>query len=525
MASLFHLPRAAPISALAMFPGAKAYFYETATTTPKDVYTTSALSVAHAHPVVADAAGVFPEIWLDAGEIYKLTLNTAADVLIYTSDPVSEPREPFYDITDAEIAAGVTPVDYSKLPGHLYRYGTNTTPGTTDMTTALNNCYAACKAAVRVPMIIPAESQRFTSKLTWDGSVDVIGENSEFSILKKDGNFDGIEIDGAGQQSRYQDFFLDAVNDVAGDGIRVLSAAHLTMDRVSVYNQAGHGIELAGVSDTGVAAQYRNISTVNNGGDGFKVGANHFGSYFETIDARGNTGWGFNLITPAAYHVGKHIVCQQNVAGGAQIAGQQNVLELYCESNTGVDIYLTATSVRNLITDLHTDTQGDLEDLGTNNIVLGISSSPGIHTSILSRPKRTTNVAGLDVGVSGGAAGAGANPVQGGRVTISGGDSDGTGDVTGGVVELRGGSPTGTEREGPVVIQQGDGLTVIGAAAPTAVAAVLELISTTRGFVLPRMTTTQKNNIGSPVAGMKVYDTTLNKECIYTTAWETITSS
>ena len=41
--------------------------------------------------------------------------------------------------TAAELAAGVMPTNYAYPPGHLYRYGTNTTPGTTDMTTALQN--------------------------------------------------------------------------------------------------------------------------------------------------------------------------------------------------------------------------------------------------------------------------------------------------------------------------------------------------------------------------------------------------
>jgi hypothetical protein len=54
--------------------------------------------------------------------------------------------------------------------------------------------------------------------------------------------------------------------------------------------------------------------------------------------------------------------------------------------------------------------------------------------------------------------------------------------------------------------------------------AVLEVQSTTMGFLPPRMTTTQKNAITSPAAGLIVYDTTLNKLCVYTTAWETITS-
>ena len=52
----------------------------------------------------------------------------------------------------------------------------------------------------------------------------------------------------------------------------------------------------------------------------------------------------------------------------------------------------------------------------------------------------------------------------------------------------------------------------------------LTIASTTQGFLPPRMTTTQKNAIATPVAGLVVYDTTLNKLCLYTTAWETITS-
>lgn len=39
--------------------------------------------------------------------------------------------------TAAEIAAGVTPVNFAYAPGHVYRYGANTTPNTTDMTTAI----------------------------------------------------------------------------------------------------------------------------------------------------------------------------------------------------------------------------------------------------------------------------------------------------------------------------------------------------------------------------------------------------
>jgi hypothetical protein len=57
-------------------------------------------------------------------------------------------------------------------------------------------------------------------------------------------------------------------------------------------------------------------------------------------------------------------------------------------------------------------------------------------------------------------------------------------------------------------------------------AAILTLTSTTKGVLFPRMTTTQKNAIVSPVAGLMVYDTTLNKLSIRTaSSWETVTSA
>ncbi len=65
---------------------------------------------------------------------------------------------------------------------------------------------------------------------------------------------------------------------------------------------------------------------------------------------------------------------------------------------------------------------------------------------------------------------------------------------------------------------------IVGGATDDA-SALLNVQSTTQGFLPPRMTTTQKNAIASPAAGLVVYDTTLNKLCIRTaSAWETITS-
>ena len=52
----------------------------------------------------------------------------------------------------------------------------------------------------------------------------------------------------------------------------------------------------------------------------------------------------------------------------------------------------------------------------------------------------------------------------------------------------------------------------------------LTVESVSKGFLPPRMTTTQKNAIGSPTAGLLVYDLTLNKMCVYSTQWDTIST-
>lgn len=55
--------------------------------------------------------------------------------------------------------------------------------------------------------------------------------------------------------------------------------------------------------------------------------------------------------------------------------------------------------------------------------------------------------------------------------------------------------------------------------------ACLEASSTTKGFLPPVMTTTQKNAIASPAEGLVVYDITLHKLSVFTgTVWETVTS-
>lgn len=65
-----------------------------------------------------------------------------------------------------------------------------------------------------------------------------------------------------------------------------------------------------------------------------------------------------------------------------------------------------------------------------------------------------------------------------------------------------------------------NGLSVsIGSTSPS-VTSLLNLTSTTKGFLQPRMTTTQRNAISSPAEGLRIYNTTTKKENFYNgTIW------
>ncbi len=63
------------------------------------------------------------------------------------------------------------------------------------------------------------------------------------------------------------------------------------------------------------------------------------------------------------------------------------------------------------------------------------------------------------------------------------------------------------------------GSTTIGAAATPDASAVLDVTSTTKGFLPPRMTTVQRDAISSPAAGLIIYNTTTSKHQGYNGAW------
>jgi parallel beta-helix repeat protein len=79
--------------------------------------------------------------------------------------------------TAAETSAGVSIVSYQYPPGDVLRYGTNTTPGTTDMTTVIQNALDSNKE-----VLVPAGDYLITTQLTMNADNVLRGEGWDSNI-------------------------------------------------------------------------------------------------------------------------------------------------------------------------------------------------------------------------------------------------------------------------------------------------------------------------------------------------------
>jgi hypothetical protein len=231
---LFHLPRPTAISSnLTLVAGAKVNFFLTGTSTLTNTYQDSGLTTPHTNPVVADAAGRLPAIYLNPAIVYRITFTDSADVDIYPAiDPANDQLLSqasiggyLYPRTTAEIAAGVTPTNYWYVPGHVYRYGTNTTPGTTNMTTALQAALDSNDV-----VYLPSADLSITN-VTLPPNRTIIGEGPRNSRLIQPAGTTGYAID-------FEDLASSDISEGAtwfqGFAIHVATTSHgLHMDGVN----------------------------------------------------------------------------------------------------------------------------------------------------------------------------------------------------------------------------------------------------------------------------------------------------
>src|SRR5690242_20733611 len=72
--------------------GAKAYFYDATTTTPRSTYSDAALGNARTHPVVADGNGRWPAVFLQFGSYdNQVTTSAGTELYYYQNIPNPEP--------------------------------------------------------------------------------------------------------------------------------------------------------------------------------------------------------------------------------------------------------------------------------------------------------------------------------------------------------------------------------------------------------------------------------------------------
>lgn len=173
----------------------------------------------------------------------------------------------YYVRTAAEIAALITPVSFSYPPGHILRYGTNTTPGTTDMTNAINNALAS-----NTRVYVPAGTYFCSGSLNLISGQTLFGDGSTSLLQWSNGalnNVVGTSITG----TTVRDLKIN-ITGVAGSFVAALlflDCTYCKAERLEIVGCSGHGIWFQGSSYCVARANYLHgfQGSVNNSADIF----------------------------------------------------------------------------------------------------------------------------------------------------------------------------------------------------------------------------------------------------------------
>jgi parallel beta-helix repeat protein len=137
--------------------------------------------------------------------------------------------------TPAEIAAGVVPVNIAFPESTLYRYGSNTVPGTTDMTSAMQN--AALVAAFTGKILIPHQDAiKTTAATTLPSSVTVSGGGYFTNLLATTTNQTAIFTTSAASNVRIENIRFIGSNTSTGatangNCLQFNNSDHIKVDR------------------------------------------------------------------------------------------------------------------------------------------------------------------------------------------------------------------------------------------------------------------------------------------------------
>ena len=212
-----------------------------------------------------------------------------ANILASVTNPLTQNSvgDVLYPKTAAETTAGVTIVNSYIEPGHVLRYGTNTTPGTTDMATAINN---AIKVALNGgSKLIKFQSEVYLVGATIEPTAELFGlilqgqgslattikaSHSEGPVIhlnRSNSGLRGMTIDATtarntGSATSTGGTYKDNVGvlfeaaDISGKAV-----ASQNVDDLRIINQPSHGLLSIGASQE---SRYNNLLVQDNKGHG-----------------------------------------------------------------------------------------------------------------------------------------------------------------------------------------------------------------------------------------------------------------
>lgn len=191
--------------------------------------------------------------------------------------------ELLYPQTSAEASAGVTPTNYFYPPGHVSRYGTNATPGTTDMTAAINAAADVCREGNYI-LQLPPETCLVSSSLDFSG-IRVVGTtphagtnyniqatSAQFNVITTTGNsvFENFAVHGGwdgvtagqsgdtfylvGASNCYNVHFINIdINNSKRRGVYWEVSGYGSMNHVNCIVSGLHGLEIYAASIANLA--------------------------------------------------------------------------------------------------------------------------------------------------------------------------------------------------------------------------------------------------------------------------------
>lgn len=211
------LPRQVAFNAGVVVPGAQLFVYEDATTTKRNIYTTSALAAQLSNPLVADANGRFAAFYVNPNSgAYKLVLASASD-----TDP---PASPFWT-EDVLPVPGASIIEGS-FTATITGCGTDPT-GTVNYIIVADAAGTGKKCRLYTLAAISAESDANSMTLTGipAACVPTINANVSCNVLDNGGGVQaGMTISPAGTTAT---FFCDTPLSSAGfttSGVKGLPA-------------------------------------------------------------------------------------------------------------------------------------------------------------------------------------------------------------------------------------------------------------------------------------------------------------